>query len=263
MNARLLRVARLGLLLLTLTLSLLLATGPAFGWGGCDHKADRSAAIDTTDAKRIVIEARAGDLDVRGVAGTQIKARGTACADKSRDLDEVRIVTERHGDEVRVIAEIPETSWNDSAWLDLKIEVPADVPLEIHDSSGDMDVRGATLARLDDSSGDVNLHDTRGDFTADDSSGDFYLTGHHGDVTVSDSSGDLRLRDVEGSVLVERDSSGDISADRISGSVVVRSDSSGDIRVSDVGGDFEVGRDGSGDIDYRDVRGRVDVPTDR
>lgn len=242
---------------------LLLFAVPAFAWDDCDHRADRSGSVSAEGAERIVIRARAGDLDVRAGAGSEVTARGVACAEKSRRLDDIQLITERSGDVVRVIVEIPDTSgWNDSAWMDLDVDVPANVPVEIEDSSGDMDVRGVRLARIDDSSGDVDLRDTSGDLRIDDSSGDVYLTGHKGDVTLDDSSGDLRLKDIEGSVMVDNDSSGDISAQRVTGSVMVRRDSSGDIRVSDVGGDFEVRRDGSGDIDYRDVRGRVDVPTD-
>lgn len=242
---------------------LVAAAVPAFAWGDCDHRAERSGSESAEGASRIVIEARAGDLDVRAASGSRVEARGEACAERRGTLEKIRLVTERDGDVVRVIVEIPDDrGWGDSARMDLEVDVPVDVPLEISDSSGDISVRGVRLARLDDSSGDVDLRDTSGDLRLTDSSGDVSVTEHRGDLELTDSSGDLRLRDVTGSVLVEDDSSGDITADGVSGSVVVRSDSSGDIRVSDVGGDFEVGRDGSGSIDYRDVRGRVDVPAD-
>lgn len=248
--------------LLVLILSVLVAL-PAFGWNDCDHRADRTGSVSADGAERIVIQARAGDLDVRAGSGSSVEARGVACAEKRSTLDDIELVTERSGNVVRVIVEVPDgRGWNDNAWMDLDVDVPAGVPVEIDDSSGDIDLRGITLARIHDSSGDVDARDTAGDVEIDDSSGDVYLTGHKGTVTLDDSSGDLRLRDIEGSVLVDNDSSGDISVDGVTGSVMVRRDSSGDIRVSDVGGDFEVRRDGSGDIDYRDVRGRVDVPAD-
>lgn len=248
--------------LLVLALSLIAAL-PAFGWNDCDHRADRSGSVSAEGAERIVIEARAGDLDVRTASGDRVEARGVACAEKRSTLEDIVLVTERSGNVVRVIVEIPESrGWSDSAWMDLDVDVPAGVPVEIDDSSGDIDLRGVTLARIHDSSGDVDARDTAGDVEIDDSSGDVYLTGHTGSITLDDSSGDLRLRDIRGSVTVDNDSSGDISVDGVTGSVMVRRDSSGDIRVSDVGGDFEVRRDGSGDIDYRDVRGRVDVPAD-
>lgn len=259
-------MSRRSLPLLVLALTLLassLVAVPAFGWNDCDHRADRSGSVSADGASRIVIEARAGDLDVRAGSGSTVDARGVACAEKRSTLEDIVLVTERSGDVVRVIVEIPDgRGWSDSAWMDLDVDVPAGVPVEIDDSSGDMDLRGITLARLHDSSGDVDARDTAGDVEIDDSSGDVYFTGHQGNVTLEDSSGDIRLRDIEGSVMVENDSSGDITADQVTGSVTVRRDSSGDIRVSDVGGDFEVRRDGSGSIDYRDVRGRVDVPAD-
>ena len=249
--------------LLLLAISCLVLATPAFSWGDCDHRANLSGDESADGAERIVIQARAGDLDVRAGTGNRVAARGVACAEKRSRLDEIRLITERDGKVVRVLVEIPDASgWNNGARLDLDVEVPAGIPVEIEDSSGDIDIRGVTLARIEDSSGDVDARDTAGDVEIDDSSGDVYLTGHRGRVTLSDSSGDLRLKDIEGSVLVDNDSSGDISADRVSGSVIVRRDSSGDIRVSDVGGDFEVRRDGSGDIEYRDVRGRVDVPAE-
>lgn len=241
-----------------------LAAVPAFAWSDCDHRAERDARVSVDGVKRVVVVGRAGDLDVRAGSVSDIVARGVACADKRSHLEQTRIAVERAGEVVRIVADVPDTSgWNSAVWLDLDVEIPEDLEVSIEDSSGDLSASGIWVVRLDDSSGDVDLRDTRGDLRLDDSSGDVTLRHHRGDVTLSDSSGDLRLRDVEGTITVDRDSSGDVYADGVTGSVIVRVDSSGDIRVSEVGGDFEVHRDGSGDVDYRDVQGRVDVPADR
>lgn len=239
------------------------AAAPALAWGDCDRKADREASIALDGAQSIEIRARAGDLEVRSGSARSVRATGVACASKQSLLEQVQLVAERDGDTVVVEAVMPSTSgWRSAVSLDFEVVVPATVPVSITDSSGDIDVQGVTLTRLEDSSGDVLGRDLRGPLELADSSGEVRLEDVDGSVTLRDSSGDLVLRDIDGTVHVTADSSGDIEATDVTGSVIVDIDSSGDIRVSRVTGDFTVGRDSSGSVRHRDVGGRVDVPTD-
>jgi DUF4097 and DUF4098 domain-containing protein YvlB len=70
--------------------------------------------------------------------------------------------------------------------------VPAGIPLDIRDSSGDIVVEDTAAVSIKDSSGDIEVGRVSGP------------------VVLQDSSGDIELRDIAGDVSVVQDSSCDI-----------------------------------------------------
>lgn len=242
----------------------------------CDLTAPRAATIEAEGATRVVIDAGAGSLEVRGVAGsTELRARGTACASRESVLEAIELAADRRGDTLRLETRFPR-NLRGAARLDLEVEVPAGLEVLIDDGSGSIVVRGVETLSVKDGSGPIEVSDVRGGVRIDDGSGDITLLGIGGDVAIDDGSGpiDLRgiggsvriddgsggidVRDVDGDVRVE-DGSGSIRIAGVGGSVIVEEDGSGDIRVEDVRGDFIVEDDGSGDVDFARVDGRVTV----
>jgi hypothetical protein len=215
-----------------------------------DYDEPRNATVNAAGATALKIDARAGQLRVTGRADiTEVRVRGTARASSRGLLADIKLEAVRNGNEVTVRAVMPDfrdtrdRGWNEQAVLDLVIEAPATLALDIDDSSGDMTVEGvAGKMRIQDSSGNIRIRDAGSD------------------VWIDDSSGGIDIRGVKGSVDVDEDSSGEIEVYDVTGSVHVGRDSSGSINVSRVGGDFVVERDGSGSIDYDGVKGKVDVP---
>ena len=208
----------------------------------------RNATVNASGATTLKIDARAGQLRVTGRTDiTEVRIRGTARASSRSLLEDIKLEATRNGNEVNVRAIVPSTDgccdWNGEALLDLVIETPAKLAVDIDDTSGDMTVESvAAKVRIDDNSGNIRVRDAGGD------------------VWISDSSGGIDIRGVKGSVDIDEDSSGEIEVYDVTGSVHVGRDSSGSIDVSRVGGDFVVERDGSGSIDYDDVKGKVDIP---
>jgi hypothetical protein len=242
-----------------------LAAGSAQAWD-CKYERDVDLTLDLADAERLTVRAAAGDLDVNGRSGlSEARVRGKVCASEEEWLDETRIDTEG-GRNAEIAVTLPDTSgWSlmgsRYAYVDLEIDVPESLALDISDSSGDMEIAGTGPLQVSDSSGDIDIEDVTGSVVLDDSSGDIELLDSAGDVTVSrDSSGSIYGRRIEGSVLVERDSSGEIEFRDVRDDFVVERDSSGDIVADTIGGDFRVERDGSGDIETRNVTGSVEVP---
>ena len=230
-----------------------------------DYTAPRSATIPTTGATSIRIDARAGTLRIEGREGiTEVRARGTARASSRSLLEDIKLIAEREGNEVVIRAELPESqsnwSWSRRVALDLVIEVPNTIALDVSDSSGDVEIRGTAALDIEDSSGNLTIENVAGALNISDSSGEIVVRGARGDVTIEDSSGGIEVHDVTGSMTVDRDSSGEIEATRVSGGVLVRSDGSGGIDVDDVGGDFVVRKDGSGGINYHNVKGKIELP---
>jgi hypothetical protein len=213
-----------------------------------DYDAPRNATVNASGATILRIDARAGNLRVTGRADlTEVRVRGTARASTRGLLEDIKLEAVRTGNEIHVRADIPDQRnnwrWNEQALLDLVLEVPTALPLDIDDTSGDIVVESiAAKVRIEDNSGDIRTRET-------------------GDVWISDNSGGIDVRNVKGSVDIDEDSSGEIEVYDVSGSVHVGRDSSGSIDVSRVGGDFVVESDGSGSIDYDGVKGKVDIPS--
>lgn len=240
----------------------LLVAGAAFA-DDCDHREPREETLDAGGAERVEIDASAGFLRVLGSEGAgEIRIRGEACASSKGLLDDIRLEVRRTGDRVRIAAEMPESRWGRStARLDLTIEVPSSVEVEIDDGSGSIEVRNVGQTTIDDGSGEIEVREIAGDLRIDDGSGEIEVTGVEGEVRIDDGSGEIDLRSV-GSVVIESDGSGEIDIEEVYGDVMIRSDGSGSIYVRDVDGDFTVRQDGSGDIDHQAIAGLVDIPRD-
>ena len=249
----------------------------------CKHTANRTANVAGPNIERVVVEAGAGDLVVRGGDGQDVKVDGKACASSAKLLEDIRLETRRDGNTVYVRTLMPDMSsglfGTHNVQMDVTVAVPKSATLKIEDSSGDMEVTDVQSAAIQDSSGDQTVQRIAGDLEVQDSSGEIKIVGVGGKLRLRDSSGDVDVDNVQGEVLIEVDSSGDLDIRRVSASVYVREDSSGDIEihdvkgdvtidddssggivVQDVGGNFTVGSDGSGSIRYERVTGSVRVP---
>jgi hypothetical protein len=213
-----------------------------------DVTSPRNAEIDARGAKTIQVIAGAGDLRIEGRTGiSQVQVRGTARASSRRRLDDIKLVAERRGDVVYIKADIPENNgffsrdWNDNMALDLVIEVPQSVALDVEDGSGDSKFTNVGPLKLVDGSGGIEIR------------------GAKGNVSVEDGSGEMVIENVEGSVRVT-DGSGGITASNIGGDFIVEEDGSGSIDVSHIAGNFTVEEKGSGSISSSDVKGKIDIP---
>jgi hypothetical protein len=111
-----------------------------------DVTSPRNAVINAAGAREIKIDAGAGFLHINGRNGiNDVRVTGVARASNRRILDEIRLIAERRGDVVFIKAEFPDDR---SIWdlfhgdftqmLDLTIDVPISVPLNVADGSGEL-----------------------------------------------------------------------------------------------------------------------------
>ena len=236
---------------------------PAGAWGtDCKFSAERQASIDTAGAERVEIMARGGTLNVRPGAGERVQASGKACASHEKYLAETQLHARRQGNVVQVFVQVPEDMKGLGtfyATLDLAVQVPASLPVQVTDTSGDATIEKVRLVRLTDSSGDLELRDLTSDVEIEDSSGSIRVENAAGLVKITDSSGDIIVHGAR-DVVIPSDSSGGIEIRRVTGSVRIENDSSGDIVVADVGRDVEVLADSSGDVQVSEAQGKVTLP---
>ncbi len=229
--------------LLLLGIVVAATSGCAFAWeglAGYEYSAPREASIAIGDATSVRVVARAGSLSVEGRSDlTEVRATGTAYAAREDQLDDIELTATRSGSTVLIEAHIPD---GQRVKLDIVIELPAWMILDIEDSSGSIEIRNVAGVDVTDGSGSITIEAVAGD------------------VTLNDGSGSIDVREVGGRVLIEDDGSGSITVTNVEGDLIVEEDGSGSIRATDVGGDFVVQRDGSGSIRYERISGRVSVP---
>jgi hypothetical protein len=212
----------------------------------CEHQARREERIDAAGVKTLHVIARAGSLRIDGQANAgAIAVRGTACASRESALDDIQLKVGRSGASATVEAVIPESfNWlvGGQARLDLVLEVPQGVALEVEDGSGSIEIRHVASAAVRDGSGEMVIEDVAGE------------------VRITDGSGGIEVRGA-GSVVIDEDGSGGIDISGVRGNVLVKDDGSGSISVREVAGDFRVEDDGSGGISHTAVHGRVRIPS--
>ncbi len=203
----------------------------------CDVTGQRSVDLDASGVETLELTAGAGGLVVEGRSDLdRIRVRGEACASDADLLEAIGLEGRSDGGRAVVRAVMPDAG-DGRAELDLTVELPASLAVEIEDGSGPTTVRGVAGVTVDDGSGSLTIVDVGGPVEVDDGSGSLEIREVRGDVVVDDGSGGLTVRGVEGSVTVR--------------------DGSGGIHVSDVTGDLIVEDDGSGDLETEGVLGEV------
>jgi len=233
----------------------------------CEFERLLDQSLDVSDSQSLAIAAGAGELEIVGVSRSdEVKISGKICVSEEHWLDESRLETSS-GDRAEINVVLPDVSGGWSLWgskyayMDLELEVPDGLALELRDSSGDIEIEDIFTLWVQDSSGDIDIRNAAGLVEIKDSSGDIEVHGLQGDFTIiSDSSGDIRGSGIEGNVRVESDSSGEIWFTNVRKDVIIEQDSSGDIIAEDVGGDFRVLKDSSGRIHSEDIAGEVVIP---
>lgn len=233
------------------------------------YTSPRNAEVSTAGAKVIRIDAAAGLLRVEGRSDiSQVRVRGTAKSSRKSVLDEIKLIAERRGDQVYIKADIRD---DDNGWrsgnydraLDLVIEVPTSLPLEVDDGSGEAEFINTGRLDLEDGSGEITVRGAHDNVEINDGSGNITIQGVKGSVRVHDGSGNIRGRDITGNFVVDEDGSGDIDVSDVGGEMRVENDGSGNIDVDRIAGDFVVESDGSGSIRYDTVKGSVRIPERR
>src|SRR5690606_9233901 len=103
------------------TLPAILLPAAARADDACRYRADRAAEASTDGIRRIVVEAGACRLDIRGESGRQrMQASGVACASDKQQLEQLQIYVERKGSTL-VISTSPSwsildpTTWSNEA----------------------------------------------------------------------------------------------------------------------------------------------------
>lgn len=208
----------------------------------------RELKLDADGIDKLVIEAGAGSMDVKGIAGLDsIVVMATVAVPDADEGDakkfiekKLTLALDKNGDQAKLDSWFKQGMFGSgsSARIDLAITMPIGIDVSVDDGSGSIDVSDTAAAvSIDDGSGSIELKNVASVYI-DDGSGSIKILNAAGDVSIIDGSGSIKVRSVDGSVSID--------------------DGSGGIDVSDVERDLIIVDDGSGGLDFSDVRGRVD-----
>ncbi len=244
---------------------------PSFAYAAdeCKFQAPRNAALDLTSVHTLIIDIGQHNLNLKGAAASTAQVHGRACASSQDRLATLQVTQRRDGDRLLLTAVNTSSSWNVSlfgvsryAYLDLQVNVPADLAVELDVGSGDAHVADVAQLAASVGSGDLHVNGVRNRFDAHVGSGDITAENVGETHVASIGSGDFTVNRVRGDIWIGSIGSGDADLRAIGGTVDVKSIGSGDLRVKSVAHDLHVARLGSGDISHDSVAGRVDIPKD-
>lgn len=246
-----------------------IALALAVGAAGCrlrhlDLTADRSATLPAAGVHTVVVKSGAGWLRIQGHAGfDRIQAHGTAHANSERFLAAIQLQLTRSGDTVFVNAMTPLDTGSVAGpqGLDLALDLPSNVALDVTDESGETIIHEVGPLRLSTSGlGGVEIDGVGGMLDAIDGPGDFQAANVKGNVRIHDGGGAIYLSNISGSVDIPVDGAGEVQVSDVTGDVHVGSKSSGEVAVRNIGGNLLVDATGNGSVEYHDVKGRVAIP---
>ena len=191
------------------------------------------------------IDAGAGSIEIRGdTNATRIQVKAViripnAEKDDARKMidSNLRLELVKIRSKASLQAYFDHDSWrsDDSATVDLEIQVPHGLAIFVDDGSGPLKIEGSAGAiGIDDGSGSIDVRDAAS-VKIDDGSGSIRIVQVSCDVFVEDGSGDITVREVGGTVTID-DGSGGIYVDDVENDLVIVDDGSGSLQLSDIRG---------------------------
>jgi hypothetical protein len=233
----------------------------------CLFQAPRNAALDLAGVHTLVIELGRHDLHLGGTPGNTAQLRGRACASSKDRLDALQVTQRREGDRLILSARHDSSGLTISlfgsyAYLDLQVDVPATLAVEVNVGSGDALVANVAQLTAIVGSGDLQANSVRGRFDARVGSGDIKAEDVGETHVAVIGSGDFSANRVRGNIRIDSIGSGQADLRAIGGDVDVQTIGSGDLRVNGVARDLHVIHVGSGEVSHASVAGRVDIPNE-
>ena len=229
----------------------------AAGMPDLDHQ-QRELTLDSQDLQGLIAETGAGSLEIIGVEGlTQIKLVADIYSNKDSNDNKLILTLEKKANKAKLKADFEQSGFNNySPYIDLKLQVPANLALDIDDGSGAILISKMTA--------DINVKDGSGELiinggnnvSIDDGSGDIEVSKISGNLTIDDGSGAIKVTDIRGNIAID-DGSGNIEVANVQSPVTI-TDGSGDINVFNTKG-LTILAAGSGDVKFNKIDGPVSM----
>lgn len=231
----------------------------------------KELSLSSEGISEMKIECGAGFLKIKGVDGLkEIKVQADIIAGNKKGeklkefMDEnVELELKRHSDKAVLISRMEPSRFsfffmkNKDNRIDLTVEVPKEINIEIKDGSGEIELENIKgEVDIDDGSGSMYVSDVNGELQIHDGSGSIGINNVDGKIEIHDGSGELDIKNIKGKTDII-DGSGSIDIKDVVGNITI-SDGSGDINVEKEKGDLDI-HDGSGSLWAIDIDGNVEI----
>ncbi|MCE9687855.1 DUF4097 family beta strand repeat-containing protein [Shewanella sp. AS16] len=240
---------------ITVALSSYLANANA----ASEHQ-QRELQLSAADIHVLAARTGAGSLEIQGVEGlNQILVKADIYSDDEAQID---FSLARQAGKAKLVADVKQAKGfffgsYDSPYMDVTVQLPAAMALELDDGSGGIEIAGMSAdirvkdgsgalkivggnnLRIDDGSGAIVISQVTGDIEIEDGSGAIDISRVTGDIEIDDGSGNMDIRDIQGKVKI-RDGSGNIEVSNTLGLTILEA--------------------GSGKVSFDQIKGAVSRP---
>lgn len=241
---------------------------PLLAFGGTMSET-RNFGLAAHGIETLVINCGAGSLKLRGVPkGDKIKITAQIEGENLSDAEFKELIRNSVQISLQKKAKISilqsdlklPANPDQDARINLNIEIPETINVDIIDGSGSISVRALQAnVRIDDDTGSIKIKNVVGEVSIGDSSGSIAIEEIVGNVFVTDGSGSIAIESIQGDLNV-KDGSGKIKIVDIDGNVTV-SDGSGSIEIQDIEKNvlIIIREEGSGIVEVEGVKGKVTI----
>lgn len=179
----------------------------------------QSEPVAMAAGSRLRVENKNGTLQIRRSDDGNLRARAEIIAygpteEKARLDAESREVVIEKGNTTRIFTRSNEPSRNHNGNLNLIVEVPPGLILEVENSNGEVEVENVA--------GQVNVRTANGSVDVQGLDGSLDVRGENGQITTRDSSGEIKAITRNGSIRMENPK-GNVSAETTNGEIELTS----------------------------------------
>lgn len=206
-----------------------------FRWGP-HASAKREISFQVSPGQTMRVEIPAGDVEITGgFDGGRVEAEATLRAPTDKIAQEMAqgwtLMVEQS--EEAVVIRPPSSDPHTSATIDLKIEVPTGVSVEVKTGKGDVKiVKTGASTRVNAGSGDIEVEGARGSLALNTAHGDISMNDFEGSEAALDSqNGDISAKLARAQRLTARSAKGDIDLDKAASQDVTVETISGDVSI--------------------------------
>jgi beta-lactamase regulating signal transducer with metallopeptidase domain len=229
----------------------------------CPYSAADTLVMSAGGIGRLRVQVPAGDLRIVGrPVGNAVRVLGRRCGSRPEVLDGLAVDMGQRGEEIRIKVELPRHLFSRTqgtvARVDLDIEVPQSLALDLETSIGNVELVDIGSVRLRDRLGDVRIAGVAGTLVLEPGSGDLRIRDIRESVQLTGGIGLIELDQVGGDVSVTGRTGRTVIRD-VQGSIVIQRHA-GDVRVERVAGDLTVQRLENGEVHHHAVLGTVHLP---
>jgi hypothetical protein len=241
---------------------------PVLAFGGTMTET-RNLALAADGIDTLVVKCGAGSLKLSGVSnGSKIRISAQIEVENFSETDfkefiqkNIQLSLNKQANRATLQSDMtPLANPDQDARINLKIEIPETMNVDIIDGSGSIGVDSLNAnLQIDDDTGSIKLKNISGEVRIGDSSGSIAIEEITGNVFITDGSGSIAIESVRGDLNV-KDGSGKITIVDIDGNVTV-SDGSGSIEIQDVKKNvlIIIREEGSGVVEVEGTKGKVTI----